>query len=401
MQNGADVSFAKGFEAWGLACGIKKNGKEDLGVIVSDPPAQTFGVFTRNAVKAAPVQYCQQVLASGRRVSHVLVNSGNANACTGARGYEDVLAEVDALKSAAAVSGGSAVGEVLVSSTGVIGEYLPMEKLAAGIPRLFASGGSRSPFVQAIMTTDTFPKKAQTSLQLGGKEVRLGGVAKGAGMIRPDMATMLAYMTTDLGLPAEYRDPFSQAVDRTFNSISVDGDMSTNDTAVLLANGASGVAYADLPPEERSRFDDALVGLMGELATSIVRDGEGATKLVTVRVTGAQSDRDAREICRAIANSPLVKTAFFGGDANWGRVVAAAGASGAGLDKDKLALEFCGVKVLSKGGAAKYDEKDVSERMKAKDVSLTLDLGLGRGTWVYWTCDLSYDYVKINAAYRT
>ncbi len=396
MHEVADVSFAKGFEAWGLACGIKKNGKEDLGVIASDPPAQTFGVFTRNAVKAAPVQYCEQALAVGRRFSHVLVNSGNANACTGARGYEDVLREVEALKAAA-----GAAGEVLVSSTGVIGEYLPMEKLAAGIRALFAPASPRSPFVQAIMTTDTFPKRTQASLRLGGKEVRLGGVAKGAGMIRPDMATMLAYVTTDIGLPADYRAAFARAADKTFNSISVDGDMSTNDTALLLANGASGVAYEELPPADKAAFDAALAGVMEELAKSIVRDGEGATKLVTVRVTGARTEDDARSICRAISNSPLVKTAFFGGDANWGRVAAAAGASGAGLDKDKLSLEFCGVKVMANGGAAIYDEKDVSERMKGKDVSLTLDLGLGNGTWVYWTCDLSYDYVKINAAYRT
>lgn len=399
-MNGADVSFAKGFRAWGLACGIKKNGKEDLGVIVSDPPAQTFGAFTQNAVKAAPVLYCQQVLATGRKVSHVLVNSGNANACTGARGYEDVLREVDALKAAAAAAGAGPGGEVLVSSTGVIGEYLPMEKLGSGIRGLFAEG-PRSPFVQAIMTTDTFAKHAQASLVLMGKEVRLGGVAKGAGMIRPDMATMLAYITTDLGLNGDYRDKFGKMVDRSFNSISVDGDMSTNDTAVLLANGASGVQYGALPSEDRDRFDRALAGLMEELARSIVRDGEGATKLVTVKVTGARSDRDAKAVCRAIANSPLVKTAFFGGDANWGRVVAAAGSSGADLEKDRLALEFCGVRVMERGGAAAYDEKDVSDRMLAKDVNLTLDLGLGNGNWLYWTCDLSYDYVKINAAYRS
>jgi glutamate N-acetyltransferase/amino-acid N-acetyltransferase len=398
MSDAADVSFAKGFQAWGLACGIKKNGKEDLGVIVSEPPAQAFGVLTRNAVKAAPVLYCQQVLATGRKVSHVLVNSGNANACTGARGYDDVLTEAEALRTAA-----NPKGEILVSSTGVIGEYLPMPKLEAGIRDLFnpAPGRPRAPFVQAIMTTDTFPKKAQASLALGGREVRLGGVAKGAGMIRPDMATMLAYVTTDIALEPDYRGSFADTADRTFNSISVDGDMSTNDTALLLANGASGVRYADLSAEDRRSFDKALAGLMEELAKSIVRDGEGATKLVTVKVTGARSESDAKAVCRAVSNSPLVKTAFFGGDANWGRVVAAAGASGVDLDKEKLALEFCGVKVLEHGGAAAYDEQDVSGRMKARDVSLTLDLGLGDASWVYWTCDFSYDYVKINAAYRT
>jgi glutamate N-acetyltransferase/amino-acid N-acetyltransferase len=396
MSDAADVSYAKGFQAWGLACGIKKNGKEDLGVIVSEPPAQAFGVLTRNAVKAAPVLYCQEVLATGRKVSHVLVNSGNANACTGARGYDDVLAAADALKAEA-----GPMGESLISSTGVIGEYLPMQKLLAGIRDLFVPGRPRSPFVHAIMTTDTFPKKAQASLTLGGREVRLGGVAKGAGMIRPDMATMLAYMTTDIALEPDYRGAFADAADRTFNSISVDGDMSTNDTAVLLANGASGVRYADLSAEDRRAFDKALAVLMEELAKAIVRDGEGATKLVTVKVAGARSEADAKAVCRAVSNSPLVKTAFFGGDANWGRVVAAAGASGVDLDKEKLALEFCGVQVLEHGGAAAYDEQEVSGRMKARDVSLTLDLGLGDASWVYWTCDFSYDYVKINAAYRT
>lgn len=401
MQEAADVSYAKGFRAFGLAVGIKKNGKEDLGVLHSDPPAQTFGAFTRNAVKAAPVLYCQQVLAKGGKVSHVLVNSGNANACTGSRGYEDVLREAEALKAAA-----GAQGEVLISSTGVIGEYLPMEKVLAGIQSLFAASAAStsSPFVNAIMTTDTFAKKAQASLVVGGKEVRLGGVAKGAGMIRPDMATMLSYVTTDIALDAEYQARFLDAVNRTYNSITVDGDMSTNDTAVLMANGASGIRYAALPAEDRLKFDQALFGVMRDLATSIVRDGEGATKLVTVHVTGAKSEKDAQDIGRAISNSPLVKTAFFGNDANWGRVAAAAGsaaAAGAALDKDRLALEFCGVRVMERGGAALYDDLDLTERMKAKDVSLTLDLGIGSASWVYWTCDLSYDYVKINAAYRS
>ncbi|HLP40069.1 MAG TPA: bifunctional ornithine acetyltransferase/N-acetylglutamate synthase, partial [Fibrobacteria bacterium] len=281
MEQVADVGYAKGYRAWGIAAGIKKNGNPDLGVLISEPPAQAFGAFTRNAVKAAPVLYCRQVLATGRKVSHVLVNSGNANACTGERGYEDVLREADDLKSA-----GAAAGEVLVSSTGVIGEYLPMDKVTTGIRSLFAAGTPRSSFVEAIMTTDTFPKRAQASLRLGGREVRLGGAAKGAGMIRPDMATMLSYVTTDIGLDADYEPLFHKAVDRTFNSISVDGDMSTNDTAVLLANGASGVRYADLAPAERDAFDKALAGLMEELAKSIVRDGEGATKLVSVEVKG-------------------------------------------------------------------------------------------------------------------
>jgi len=391
-----DVSFPKGFNAWGLACGIKKNGNPDLGVLTSDPPAKVFGAFTANAVKAAPVLYDQKVAAGGKRVSHVLVNSGNANACTGERGYADVLAEVAHLRELARPS-----GEVLVSSTGVIGEYLPLDKLRTGIARLFAGEGGYSSFIASIMTTDTFEKKAQKLLVLDGREVRLGGVAKGAGMIRPDMATMLAYVTTDLELDGGFADPFRDMVDRTFNSISVDGDMSTNDTALLLANGASGARFSELSEGAREAFNQGLQDLMAELAKSIVRDGEGATKLISVETLGAKSRADARAVCRAIANSPLVKTAFFGGDANWGRVLAAAGSSGAALAPEKLSLEFCGIRVLENGGAAAYEEARLAERMKDKDVSVRIDLGAGSEGWTYWTCDLSYDYVKINAAYRT
>ena len=391
-----DVSHPKGFRAWGLACGIKKNGKPDLGVLASEPPARIFSAFTRNAVKAAPVLYDQKVAASGNKVSHILVNSGNANACTGTRGNEDVVTEVALLREAAAPE-----GDVMVSSTGVIGEYLPMEKIRLGIGRLFAAGETFAPFIHSIMTTDTFEKKAQKTLDLDGKEVRLGGVAKGAGMIRPNMATMLSYLTTDIELDEGYAVPFLGAVEKTFNSISVDGDMSTNDTALLLANGASGVRYASLSEKARRAFDAGLQDLMEELAKLIIRDGEGATKLVTIETVGARTREDAKAVCRAIANSPLVKTAFFGGDANWGRVLAAAGYSGAELIPEKTALEFCGVKVMAKGGALAYDEDDVADRMKAKDVSVKIDLGLGSAAWTYWTCDLSYEYVKINAAYRT
>lgn len=391
-----DVSFPKGFQARGLSCGIKKNGKPDLGVLVSEPPAQVFSAFTLNAVKAAPVLYDQKIAAGGQKLSHVLVNSGNANACTGTRGYEDVIAEVALLREMA-----SPKGEIMVSSTGVIGEYLPMDKVKAGIVRLFSEGETYSPFIDAIMTTDTFEKKTSKSLLLDGKEVRLGGVAKGAGMIRPNMATMLSYITTDLELDAGYSGAFLASVEKSFNSISVDGDMSTNDTALLLANGASGVSYAALSANGRKAFDLALREVMEELAKLIVRDGEGATKLVTIETRGARTAEDAKAVCRAIANSPLVKTAFFGGDANWGRVLAAAGYSGAELAPEKTALEFCGVKVMAKGGALNYDEDDLADRMKAKDVSVKVDLGLGGESWIYWTCDLSYDYVKINAAYRS
>lgn len=390
-----DVAFPKGFTAAGTACGIKKNGKPDAGLLASEPPARAFGAFTRNAAFAAPVGWCREVLATGEPVSHILVNSGNANAATGERGVRDVRASVELLREKL---GGSAA--VLVSSTGVIGEPLPMEALSRGIGTL-ARGAGEATFHEAIMTTDTFPKTAQASLVLGGREVRLGGASKGAGMICPNMATMLAYLTTDIDLPADYHAPFLETVERTFNSISVDGDMSTNDTVILLANGASGVRYAELPVEERAAFDAALNGMMGDLARAIVRDGEGATKLITVEVTGAASEADAKAVGRAVSNSPLVKTAFFGGDANWGRVMAAAGYSGAALVMERLALEFCGVRVFENGLPLPVDEDDMAGRMKARDVTVRLDLGLGNASWTYWTCDFSYDYVKINGSYRS
>ncbi len=390
-----DVSFPKGFTAAGTAAGIKKNGKPDVGLLRSEPPARAFGAFTRNAAAAAPVRQCREALAAGEPVACVLVNSGCANAATGERGYRDALDSAARVKSAT-----GAKGAVLVSSTGVIGEPLPMEALNRGIDVL-AAGKGEAPFHLAIMTTDTFPKTAEKSLTLGGREVRLGGAAKGAGMICPDMATMLAYVTTDIALPADYRETFLAGVDRSFNSISVDGDMSTNDTVILLANGASGVDYAALPAADRAAFDAALRGLMGDLARAIVRDGEGATKLIAVEVVGARSEADARAVGRAVSNSPLVKTAFFGGDANWGRVLAAAGYSGAALEMDKLSLEFCGVKVFENGLPLPRDEKDLAGRMKAREVAVRLDLGLGSAAWTYWTCDLSYEYVKINGDYRS
>ncbi len=391
MQN---VAHPRGFQAVGLSCGIKKSGAPDLGVLSSDPPARAFGALTRNRSAAPPVQFDRDILASGRPVSHVVVNSGCANAATGARGLADARPMAQCVREAF-----GAAGEVFVSSTGVIGEFLPMEKVRAGVADLAAGKGTAS-FQAAIMTTDTREKGCERTLMLGGKEARLGGVAKGAGMIRPDMATMLAYLTTDLALDAGYAAAFSRMVDRTFNSISVDGDMSTNDTVLLLANGASGASYSDLPEADRKAFDDALFGSLLALAQAIVDDGEGATHRIEVRVRGAAHEEDARAVARAIANSPLVKTAFFGGDANWGRLVSAAGSALVPLELPRLRVDFCGVTVF-RGEPCARDEAMLAEKMREREVSVELDLGLGGGSWDYWTCDLSYDYVKINGAYRT
>jgi len=290
---------------------------------------------------------------------------------------------------------------VLICSTGVIGEPLPMDALRRGIEALADPARSGAEFSRAILTTDTFPKTAQASLRLGGREVRLGGAAKGAGMICPNMATLLGFITTDLGLEGNYQAQFQRAVDRSFNPITADGDTSTNDTVLLLANGASGMRYESLPVPERAAFDQALQDLMRQLAHAVIRDGEGATKFIAVEVAGAASEADAKSAAAAISNSPLVKTAFFGGDANWGRVLAAAGRSGAALDMTRLSLEFCGVKVFDDGAPLPRDEADLAKRMQAKEVSVRLNLGMGNVGWTYWTCDLTYDYVKINGSYRS
>jgi glutamate N-acetyltransferase/amino-acid N-acetyltransferase len=391
MQN---VAYPKGFRATGVACGIKKSGAPDLGILISEPAAQALGALTRNRSAAAPVLFDREILSSGKSVSHVIVNSGCANAATGDRGMDDARSMAQAVREAFRTA-----GEVFVSSTGVIGEFLPMEKIHTGIIALAAEKATGT-FQSAIMTTDTREKACERSLILGGVEVRIGGVAKGAGMIRPDMATMLAYLTTDIALDSEYKTAFTAGVDRSFNSISVDGDMSTNDTVLLLANGASGVSYRQLSAEDRTSFDAALFDCLLALAQAIVDDGEGATHRIEVRVRGAASEEDARSIARAIANSPLVKTAFFGGDANWGRLVSAAGSALVPLELPKLRVDFCGVTVYQ-GEPRQRDEAVLAEKMREREVSVELDLGLGTGTWDYWTCDLSYDYVKINGSYRS
>ena len=391
-----DVAYPQGFTATGTVCGIKKNGKPDLGLIQSEPPAMAFGAFTRNAAAAAPVLYCREVLSQGNLVSHVLVNSGNANAATGPHGYAAVLETAGYLRAEI-----PSLGDALICSTGVIGEPLPLKAVKHGIHRLGDTTTERVAFHQAILTTDTFPKIAEKALFFRGKEIRMGGCAKGAGMICPNMATMLAFLTTDIGLPREFQGRFLQLVDRSFNSISVDGDMSTNDTVILLANGASGLHYAELSPPEKTKFETSLMEMMLDLAQAIVRDGEGATKLITVEVQGAAQESEAKAAARAVSNSPLVKTAFFGEDANWGRVLAAAGYSGAAMDLEKMTLEFCGVQVFHQGKPLAINEVDLTKRMQEKEVSVRLDLGVGSASWTYWTCDFSYEYVKINGSYRS
>ncbi|MBX7212538.1 MAG: bifunctional glutamate N-acetyltransferase/amino-acid acetyltransferase ArgJ [Thermoflexales bacterium] len=384
-----------GFSAAGVAAKIKKNGKPDVAVIFSDRPCSGAAVFTTNRVKAAPVlRGMAQMEADASNFRAVVVNAGCANACTGAQGRRN--AETTAKLAAKALS--VRAPEVLVMSTGVIGAQLPMDKLAAGV--VDAAGALSQDGLDAaagaIMTTDLVPKVARVERDA----FSVVGIAKGSGMIHPNMATMLGVIVTDADVPAALLGPMTRrATVRSFNSITVDGDTSTNDTLLVLANGAGG---AKIRAGATARaFEAALTEVCISLAKQIARDGEGATKFITIDITGAVSEAQARRIGRTIAISPLVKTAFYGGDANWGRIVAAAGYSGEAINPDKVSLWFSGVHVFKNGAPTDYSDAEATEAMKPHDVSIRLDLGLGKAAATVWTCDMSHDYVTINGKYRT
>ncbi len=395
-------ALAPGFQSRATTCGLKASGRPDLAMVWSDSPCAAAGVFTTCRVPAAPVLFDREVLRTNAAgVRAVIANSGCANACTGERG----MADARAMAALAAAAVGASAADVLVLSTGVIGVPLDMEKVARGVTALFAPGAPDAPaaVVRAIMTTDTRPKVAAADVAVNGRAVTVRGFAKGAGMIHPDMATMLAVVTTDVASdPATLQRLLAAAVARSFNRISVDGDMSTNDTVLLLAAGASG---ARLDPAGEPAFADALEQVCVSLARQIARDGEGATRLVEVTVTGAVAERDAHAVADAIARSLLVKTAIHGGDPNWGRVLAAAGAAGVHLEPARLALAFGpageAVRVVERGTRAAYDERAAAERLRRDPVTLQLDLGLGGAAATVWTCDLSAEYVSINAEYTT
>ncbi len=388
------VTAARGYRAGGVACGLKSTGALDLALVVSDGDCACAGVFTTNRVQAAPVLYDKAVLEKDPgSIRAIVANSGCANACTGDAGLDD--ARVMAQETAHAV--GCRADQVLVLSTGVIGKRLPIDKIRAGIARgargLTAEGGADA--VRAIMTTDTRPKTAQRNLA----HYTLGGMCKGAGMIQPNMATMLSVITTDARVsPARLDQALRAAVGQSFNRVSVDGDMSTNDTLLLLANGASGFEIADA---EMDAFTEALTGLAVDLAKQLARDGEGATKFVEIVVSGARDETEAARVAKAIANSPLCKTAIYGGDANWGRVICAAGYSGAAVEPGRMALWFGDVNVFRAGTPTDFDEADSTRAISGPEVSIRLDLGLGSARATVWTCDLSHDYVTINGKYRT
>ena len=390
----------KGFKFSAVEAAIKKPGRLDLGLIFSERPAVVAAVFTTNKVKAAPVLLDTERVKSGF-CQAVLVNSGNANACTGQRGLDD------ARESARLVAERLGIPDeaTLVASTGVIGVPLPMERVRQGIPPLVEGleSGRLADVATAIMTTDTFPKLETRSGEAGGKPYTITGIAKGAGMIMPNMATMLAFLVTDAAVdPVWLAKVFREANDASFNMISVDGDTSTNDTALIMANGAAGNAPLAEGHQDSARFVELVQDVLLELAKQIVRDGEGATKFVTITVKGALSNADAKRAAMAIANSSLVKTAFFGQDANWGRILAAVGYSGAQVDPDRLELHFDDV-LMARGGVFAGGDAEArgTEVLRNKEFAVTVDLRLGEGRATVYASDLSYDYVKINADYRT
>ena len=392
------VTAAQGFVAAGISAGIKANGNPDLAVLVSAGPAQAAAVFTTNKATAAPVVVSREHLSrSGGVARAIVVNSGCANACTGAEG----LAAARELTAETARLAGCPVEQVLVASTGVIGVALPIDKIRASLPVAFRSlgadhGGEAS---RAIMTTDPFPKEAAARFALGGRDAAIGGMAKGSGMIERMMATMLGFVTTDAAVPRPLLErALREAVHDTFNAITVDGECSTNDCVMLLANGASGLTVDD---SSYGVFAGALTSVCRELALGIVRGGEGATKLVTVTVTGAASSDDARKAAKAIANSPLVKTAIHGGDPNWGRLIAVAGRAGVEFTLDRAAVTIGSIVLFDNGRPHDERATDAAAYLEGTDLTVAVDLGAGTASSTVWTCDLSAEYVRINAEYRT
>ncbi|MBE0466354.1 MAG: bifunctional ornithine acetyltransferase/N-acetylglutamate synthase [Candidatus Desulforudis sp.] len=394
------ITAPKGFQASGLHAGLKRNHK-DLALVFSEVPGAAAGVFTTNKVKGAPLLVSMPRVRAGL-LQALIVNSGNANTCNGAAGLEDARAmgrlAAEALKIPENL--------VLVGSTGVIGRRLPLAEIAAGIPKAVAelspAGGMDA--AEAIMTTDTVPKQAALRFEPGNGEppVTIGGIAKGSGMIHPDMATMLAFIVTDAQIEAPaLQEALRVAVDRSFHMISVDGDTSTNDMVVVLANGRSGGAALDSDTERFDRFQEALTAVCARLARMIARDGEGATRLLEVRVQGARTERDARLAARAIISSSLVKTAVFGNDANWGRIICAAGYSGASFDPDRFDVYLGDLLVAKDGGGLEFDEEQAGRILARDPVVVTVDFREGGGATTAWGCDFSYDYVRINANYRT
>jgi glutamate N-acetyltransferase/amino-acid N-acetyltransferase len=393
------VTTPKGFLAGTAQCGLKKSG-DDLAIIFSERPAVAAAVFTQNLVRAAPVLVSREHL---RFKTHraIVVNSGGANACTGGGGLNAARATARMV----AEYFNCDDREILVASTGVIGVQLDMDKIAGGVREATGRLSREAGFhvAEAMMTTDTKPKRAVRSVKLGGRAVKIAGVAKGSGMIHPDMATLLSFVTTDAAIgKAALHTALKRAVNRSFNRVSVDGDTSTNDMLAVLANGAAGNEPITKPEgADFERLTEALTEVCRDLAIQVARDGEGASKLITIRVRRAPNERDAAKIAATIATSPLVKTAVAGADANWGRILAAAGRSGVKFDPSKVEIKLGGLAVARSGVGLPFDEARAIEILKRDEVTVTFDMRQGEAEVTEWTCDLTEDYVHINADYRS
>jgi len=393
------VTAPTGYKASGIKAGIKHS-RPDIAMIFSEKTARTAAVYTQNTVKGDHIALCEKHLKDGRSQA-VVINAGCANACIGKDGIRDAAAMADLTAEALCIK----PADVLVCSTGTIGIKLPMDKIAKGIPKAAAalkvSGGLAA--AKAIMTTDTRPKQIAVELKIAGKTVRIGGMAKGSGMIEPNMATMLGFVTTDANVSAPaLRACLRNSVDQSFNRISVDGDQSCNDTVILMANGMAGTPLINAKHRDWKRFCVAVEYVCSELAKSIVKDGEGATRFVTVTVKGARTEKEAESAVRAVANSMLVKTSWFGGDPNWGRIIDAVGYSDAQFDPRKTAITFNGVAAVKNGERAKGVSLKVLEKIYRKtNIEIDIDLKAGKASQFVFTCDCSFDYVKINSEYMT
>jgi len=393
------ITAPQGFVAAGMYSGIRKV-KKDLGMIVSEVPATVAGVFTLNRAQAAPILVDKAQLKRSSLCSAIVVNSGNANACTGERGLNDAWDMVKATAAAVKVP----EEQVMVSSTGVIGQYLPMQKILSAIPELARklSRSGNSDAAESIMTTDTYPKEAAVKFTLGDAVVTIGGAAKGSGMIAPNMATMLAFITTDVVIAQPLLAiALKAATNKSFNRITVDGDMSTNDQVLVLANGLAKNPPLTENSEEFKLFSVALEYVLIKLAKMIARDGEGATKLVEIMVKGARTEEEAAQAAQAVANSNLVKTAIHGADANWGRILAAVGYSGIDFNPDNVEISFNDLPILKRNYEVVLDEEKGRQALLQENVIVTIDLNQGNQFARFWTCDLTKEYVHINASYRT
>ena len=405
IVEGGGITTPKGFSATSFFAGVRKK-RNDMAIIYSEVASNAVGVFTKNTVKAAPVVLDQEIVNGKGNIQAIVVNSGNANACTGKKGMEDAVE----MAKVTAECLGLKEGEVLVSSTGVIGQELPIDKIINGIKNNYNTLGTSSEksdgAAEAIMTTDTFSKKIAVELEIDATIVSIGGIAKGSGMIHPNMGTMLGFITTDVNIDRDLLDEIlkSSTID-SYNMISVDGDTSTNDTVIVMANGEAKNTKITEKNSDYQLFKEALHFVNINLAQQIIKDGEGAGKFIAVTITGAKTKNDARTLSKSVISSSLVKTAFFGEDANWGRIVCALGYSGVEFDMNKTSISFrsdgTDVELMNNGVPLDFDEEKAKIVLSAKEIEVNIILDEGHETATAWGCDLSYDYVKINADYRT